>query len=258
MRKILTTLGLIIVSLASSATSLVAKGDSAYINDEFSMAINYYKQAIATEGVSAELYYNLGNAYYRSGELGNSIVCYERALRLSPNDEDIRANLEFVNSRIKDKSASDQTFLAKTLDVIITMFHANTWAIIAIVAFSLFLLAVGLYIFSSEVMIRKVGFFGALLLLLLAISSAVFAVIGTENATTQKYAIIIQPSTMLSTSPREPKNRGEEAILLHEGTKIEIFDSVENKDGDTKQLWYDVRYSGKNRAWIKASAIEKI
>lgn len=257
MKRIFTII-FIFFAFSVSASYLVSKGDSAYVNDDYNNAIRYYNQAIETDGTSSELYYNLGNAYYRAGNIGYAIVNYERALKLAPNDDDIIANLEFVNSKIKDIPTNDKTLLHRALECCVNAFTPNAWAVISIVIFVLFLLAIGLYIFATKVIHRKIGFFGALILLIINIATIIFAIMGTNRITEQRYAIIIQPSTMLSTTPREPKNRAEEAVLLHEGTKVYIIDSIKNETDAGQMIWYDVRYSGKNRAWIKAIDVEKI
>ena len=91
------------VKVNASVSSLVEQADSAYVQEKYKLAVELYQQAIQQDGVSSNLYYNLGNAYYRTGNVAQSILAYERALRLNPANEDARSNLEFVNSRIVDK-----------------------------------------------------------------------------------------------------------------------------------------------------------
>ncbi len=100
---IITLLLGILLPAAQAESPVIAAADSAYMADEYTKAVELYKQAISTEGPSAKLYYNLGNAYYRLGENGNAILSYERSLRLDPADKDARDNLDFVNARITDR-----------------------------------------------------------------------------------------------------------------------------------------------------------
>jgi hypothetical protein len=86
----------------------------------------------------------------------------------------------------------------------------------------------------------------------------VLAVRGAKIASNPDFAIIISPSALLSTSPREPKNRQEEAMLLHEGTKLEILDSISVQNDSTGLKWLDVQIDNNHRAWIKSSDIERI
>lgn len=86
----------------------------------------------------------------------------------------------------------------------------------------------------------------------------IFSFIAANKATTHTNAVITVPSSILSTSPRQPKDRTEEAVLLHEGTKVEIVDSVTSRKDSITDKWYEVKIDHTNRAWINSSAVEKI
>lgn len=245
-------------TLSVQATTLSEQADSAYMRDDFATAAALYQQIITEEGTSSDLYYNLGNAYYRQGMLGKAIVYYERALKLNPTNKEALSNLAFVNSKITDIPGDKGTFISNTFNNIASKLHSNTWATIAIVSFIMLLVGIAMYVFSSNIAIRKSGFFGALILLVATIITNVFAYMSALRSTSDNEAIIITPSTLLSTSPREPKDRSEEAMLLHEGTKVEILDSVKNGIDSSAIIWYDVQVDNTHRAWIKSSAVEKI
>lgn len=239
-----------------SASDLIIQADSAYVNDKFADAVSLYTKAIEQEGSSSALYYNLGNAYYRLGKLGKAIICYERSIILDPQNKDAITNLEFVNTKITDKPGDQGTFISNTFNNIIGTYHSNTWATIAVILFILLLGAVLLYFFSQRVGLKKIGFFVGIILLILNIVINIFAYNAANNISRHNKAIITEPSVILSTSPREPKDRTEEALLLHEGTKIEILDSVSTANSPT--IWYDVKVDNNHRAWIKSTAIEII
>ncbi len=257
MKKTIMALLVSICAIAADAASLASQGDSAYIQDRFDEAVELYTRALADEGVSSLLYYNLGNAYYRGGKTGKAIVNYERALILDPRNGDARTNLEFVNGKITDKPQDNATILTNLFNKMVNLVNFNTWAWLAVVAFILLLGAVGLYIFTSGILARKCGFFGAIILLVITISPIVLSYAGSSRAKAHDKAVVIEPSTMLSTSPRAPKERSEEALLLHEGTKVEILDSVATPGDSLTKIWYDVRINA-NRAWIRGNAVEKI
>ncbi len=258
MKQLYAILILLVTVFTSSASSVIAQADSAYMRDDYAQAVKLYTEAIDNEGSSTLLYYNLGNAYYRMGQLGKAIVCYERALRLDPTNNDAKTNLEFVNSKITDQAGDNGTFISNTFDKIIDYCHANGWAWIAITSFILFLLSIALYVFASSIMLRKTGFFGAIILILVSVVSNIFAYQAAGKANSHNHAVIIEPSTILSTSPRIPKDRSEEAMLLHEGTKVEILDSVSTTIDSIATKWYDVKVDNSHRAWVNSSAIEKI
>ncbi len=259
MKYILTIIALTVCCFCGKAEStLIQQADSAYTADSFKEAADTYLHVIATEGNSAALQYNLGNCYYRLGEMGKAILAYERALRLDPTFEDARNNLEFVNTKIADRPGERGTFLGNALDAVANAARSNTWAWLA---FGCFVLTVGgilAYFFAGNVGLRKVGFFGGFLTMLGCLCFIYFAFRSAAIATADNVAVITSPSTILSTSPRVPKDRSQEAMLLHEGTRVEILDSVKSTTDSINSLWYDVQVDNAHRAWINAAAVEKI
>lgn len=258
MKKIVSLLIIALAVLTSQAASLAEQGDSAYTADDFQRAAELYTKAAETEGTSSALFYNLGNTYYRMGQLGRAILNYERALKLDPTNEDARTNLAFVNSRIIDRPGDRGSVMSKIVDDTVSSAHSNTWSWLAIGCFTLLLIAIAVYIFSDNVALRKVSFFGGLALLALTIAEIVLAVIAADKATSTERAVVIAPSTQLSTSPRPPKDKTEQAILLHEGTVVEIIDSVATPADTANSVWLDVRVDNVNRAWISKSDTERI
>lgn len=258
MKKIVTLLIIALAALTAQAASLAEQGDSAYTADDFQRAAELYTKAAETEGTSSALFYNLGNTYYRMGQLGKAVLNYERALKLDPANEDARTNLAFVNSRIIDRPGDRGSVMSKIVDDTVSSAHSNTWSWLAIGCFTLLLGAIAVYIFSDNVALRKVSFFGGLALLALTIAGIILAVIAADKATTTERAVVIAPSTQLSTSPRQPKDKTEQAILLHEGTVVEIIDSVATPADTVNPVWLDVRVDNANRAWISKSDTERI
>lgn len=259
-RYIFILVSIFFLSSTGRAATLVQQADSAYTSDDFATAAALYKQVIATEGPSVKLYYNLGNSYYRMGESGNAILSYERALRLDPTDEDVRNNLEFVNSRITDRPGERGTFLGNALDAVASATRSNVWAWIAFGCFVLTAAALMAYLFSNTVAIRKIGFFGGILTLIGCMVSILFAFRSAAIAMADDVAIVMAPSTILSTVPRTPGDRSQEAMLLHEGTKVNILDSVASSSAtdSVRSVWYDVQVDNAHRAWINAHDVEKV
>lgn len=255
LRTIIYSILLGISTLVADASDLTAKADSAYMNDQFAEAARLYLEAAEQEGTSSDLYYNIGNSYYRQNKLGEAILYYERAIRLDPLNKDARTNLEFVNTRITDEPGDRGMFISNTVNGFACKFPANCWAGIALISFILLLGAIALYIFSSNIPLRKTGFFGGFILLAVCVLANVFASIATRYSTSHNEAIVIEPSTLLSTSPRVPKDRAEEAMLLHEGTKVEILDSVTTRIDSVASRWYDVKVDNDHRAWIQGKDI---
>lgn len=252
---------LIILSTACwcsmSATSKAALADTAYNREEYSTAISLYGELLDSLGRSADLYYNIGNAYYRSGDVAHAVLSYERALRADPTHKDARANLEFVNSRLEDKPEENNSFLSRVHGDIVTAMTSNTWAMVAVVAFLILLGAIAAYIFVGNVNMRKVGFFTALVFVPLTIYLLVVAHDAASRINDHSEAIVIVPNTLLNSVPRQPKQT-ETVVPLHEGTKVKILDSIATPDDPVSPRWYNVTINGSRGAWLRATDVERI
>ena len=259
MKHIITLILISVAALSIKAQSgLIEQADSAYTADNYKEAADAYLHVINTEGTSAQLLYNLGNCYYRLGEMGKAILAYERALCIDPTFADAKNNLEFVNARIADRPGERGTFIGNALDAAANSARSNVWAWLSLGFFILTLVGVTAYIFSNVVAIRKIGFFGSLVAIIACGCFIFLSFRSAAIATADDVAIITSPSTILSTSPRVPKDRSQEAMLLHEGTRVRILDSVRSTTDSVNSLWYDVEVDNAHRAWINAAAIEKI
>ncbi len=256
--KHLYTLIIAIIAGATTLTASTAQADSAFLADDFPKALALYEQVITDEGPSSDLYYNIGNTYYRMGQNGRAIANYERALRLDPTNSDARANLEFVNARIVDKPSGKGSVFTKIIDTLCSWFTSNTWAWIGLVLFFIALGGAALYIFAGAVVLRKIGFFGGIVVLVMSISAVIIAWIGMKRMSDAEQAIIVVEASQLSTQPRQPRDGSEEAALLHEGTKVEILDSLPSPADTYNPMWYDVQFNGDHRAWVSVNDIERI
>ena len=241
------------LALAQEATGeVVAKkalGDSLYIANDYTGAITAYEEAMATQGEAADLYYNLGNAYYKNDEIAKAILNYERALLLAPGDEDINFNLTLAQSKIVDKvSEPYRIFFTVWIENVINLFAMDTWAIVAIAAFVLLLAALLLFLFSNKMGLRKSGFIVALLSLVITIFANVAALHHYDRLTNRTAAIVMQPSV---TAKSTPDNSGTDLFVIHEGRKVNITD-------DTMKGWKEIELEDGTIGWLPADAIEKI
>ncbi|MFI3240546.1 MAG: tetratricopeptide repeat protein [Bacteroidales bacterium] len=262
MKRLFYILLVLVVTLSvtpASAQDLIQKANTAYNNGEFNEAITQYQLVADSLGTSSSLFYNIGNSYYKIGELGKAILYYERALKLDPTNEDVKFNLEFVNAKIisSENKLAEANILAVIIESIKNINSSNGWAVIAIISFLLIIVAILLYIFATTIMIRKISFFGGIALFLLMIVANIFA-FSIKNST--KEAIITAPSVILSTSPRTPKDKSEEAYLLNEGIKLIIVDSLKTTVNNTESsVWYEVSVGNSNsKSWVNANQVEVI
>lgn len=243
------------VDIHAAALSLTEKGDSAYEADNYVQAEQYYLSALKEEGASPSLYYNIGNACYRQGNLGKAVVNYERALKLDPTDEDARANLEFVQGKLADKQLDDGSIMTRISDSAISAFKADTWAAIAVGLFAIFIACMAVYLFASAVVLRKISFFGGIAVFIVTFVAVLISFAAANRKVSSDYGVILPPAAQLATTPREARSQSEQAFLLHEGTKVLIVDSISTA---AEGKWYEVRVGARDRAWIKAEDIEKI
>lgn len=238
-----------------SGEELAQKGDSAYQKDNFTAAEKFYLDAIKHGGTSPAVFYNLGNTYYRLGNLGKAVVNYERALKLDPSDTDARENLEFVQGKLTDRQIDDGSIMTNIWNNMVEWYKADTWAWIAILLFAVFIGCAAVYLFCEAVIVRKASFFGGIIVFLFTVVAVLISFSAANRVKSTDYAIILPPAAQLSTSPREAKSQSEQAFLLHEGTKVLIIDSIATGNDDK---WYEVRVGARDRAWIKALEVERI
>lgn len=240
------------------AATIGERADSAYNKENYRLAIELYEQSIAGEGVSAMAYYNLGNAYFRNDNLGKAVLSYERALKLDPTDGDARQNLKFVLSRIQDRPEDDSSFFAGVHRSVVSWQHPDVWAWIAFAVFVLFAGAVSCYLFSPNIMVKKAGFFGGFILLLLFIYALVIAADSAATAQRRSEAVVVAPSTQLSSTPRASRTASDKIVTIHEGTKVSIIDSVATPDDPVSPMWYNVKLNNSTKAWLRATDVERI
>lgn len=242
----------------ASESDIITKAQEAYEAENYALACSLYTKVIDVEGTSSDLYYNIGNAQYRNGNMAQAILAYERALRLDPSNADAKANLEFVNARIKDNKGETGSFIFNTANSVVNMAPSNTWAWIALALFAITVAGAVAYFFTESVLLRKIGFFGGIFTLFLAIVAMIFSFRARSIAMNPDYAIITSETSILSTVPRKPISRDEEAMLLHEGTKVRILRSLSQKIDSTEVTWHEVEIDNSHRAWINDADIEKI
>lgn len=257
MKKTLNLL-LLLIGFSLSAGNLTDQADEAYSSKDYQTAVRLYNQALAEQGSSSMLYYNLGNAYYRADSLAQAIISYERALKLDPTNNDARTNLDFVNTKIIDTPIDRSSYSTLFIDKAMSTMTPNSWAIASVILFVIVLVLAGGYIFSSRVKIRKICFFGGLAMLFICAGSIVITILGSSRAVSHNSAVITAVSTQLSTSPSVPLTPQQQAFLLHEGSKVEIVDSVLTPLDPVNPVWYEVTVDNEHRAWVSGNDVEII
>ena len=200
-------------------------------------------------GASAELYYNLGNAYYRTENITRAVLNYERALLLSPGDRDIRFNLQLAQSKTIDKIVPEsEMFFITWYHSLVNLMSVDGWARMAVFSLALVIVLFLIYLFSEPVWLRKVGFFGGMFLLVVFVLSNIFAWQQKQNLLFRKGAIVTSTSVTVKSTPAK---NGTDLFILHEGTKVSIT------DGSMKD-WKEIRLADGKEGWIESNKIEMI
>jgi len=224
-------------------------GDSAYIKGDYALAIQIYETILKSKGVSADIYYNLGNSYYKIDNISKSILNFERALLLKPGDSDIRHNLEIARSKTVDKAEPlPEIFIVSWIKALINCMGVDAWAKCGISLFFLFLIALYLFIFTKRIFIKKLGFVLSIILLVFVFTVNIFASRQKESLLNRTNAIIIGPSITVKSTPNES---GTNLFILHEGRKVSI------KDNSMRE-WKEIKLEDGNVGWVPANIIEII
>ena len=225
-----------------------AEADSAYVRGQYQQAIKDYEMLLK-QGASADLYYNLGNAYYRSENITRAVLNYERALLLSPGDRDVRFNLQIARAKTIDKIVPEsEMFFFTWYRSLVSLMSVDAWAWTALIALALLIVLLLVYLFSERIWLRKVGFFGGFVLLILFALSNLFAWQQKQDLLFRKGAIVISPSVTVKSTPAK---NGTDLFILHEGTKVSITDG-------TMKGWMGIRIADGKEGWIESNMIEEI
>ena len=236
-------------SLLTPASAVTkAEADSSYVRGQYQQAITQY-EALLKQGASADLYYNLGNAYYRTENIPEAVLNYERALLLSPGDRDIRFNLQIARSKTFDKIVPEsEMFFVTWYRSLVSMMSVDAWARTALVSLAITIILLLVYLFSERIWLRKAGFFGGVALLLLFVGANIFAWQQKKDLLNRKGAIIFAPSVTVKSTPAA---NGTDLFILHEGTKVVIT------DGSMKE-WKEIRLADGKEGWIESKHIRVI
>ena len=256
MKQIIISILLAVMALPlMAANANIDKANQAYKQELYNEALQLYLQEAKETGVSSALYCNIGDTYYRLKDNVHAVLYYERALVLDPSNSDARFNLDFVRGKMQLPDDAGDSWFSNWVDQTVSRLSSNAWAVIAIITFLLFLAGVAAYLFLDNVLMRKIGFFGGALLLVATILANLAAFHVYHKATSGNAAIIMPESVVLSTAPREARDKDEEAFSLQQGTRVEIVDSIADK---ASGKWLQVATAGGHKAWINAKDIEII
>ncbi len=232
---------------APSSQQLALEANHAYDSGDYARAVELYNTLCQDGWESWQLYYNLGNAHYRQGEMGQCILYYERALQLDPMNSEIKDNLRLARSKTVDKIEEIQPiFLVQWFNSILSLATPRGWRTITIIILSLLCITACFFFISTNFKTRKRTFLFAIPLFLLLILSIVNATFSARNVTIKNHAVVTAPLVVVKGSP-DPNSV--DKFVLHEGTKLKI----KEQQGE----WWLVEIADGKSGWLLNGA-EKI
>ncbi len=242
MKHILSTF-ILSISLIGFGQSKLEIGNKAYQNEQYEIAVQNYLEAISNNQKSSELYYNLGNSYFKTNEIGEAIWAYEQALKIDPSNEDILYNLHFTNNLTADKLAIETKGIGSWLTKNVFQFSENFWFYISL--FSALLTALTLFFFftPSSHLVNNLSLLFSSVFGLILILSFSFALLHKSRLTSNTKAVIINPNTKILTSPSIDATTSFE---LHEGAQLNLK--------STQEGWYEVSLNS-NTGWVNQNEI---
>ena len=234
---------------ASYPDSLWNEANRAYSEGRWDDAVAGYDMISSMGLESAALYCNTGDAYFKSGNIPMAILNYERALKADPSYADAKFNLELLGGMIQDRIDPVPEFILKVwIREIRGIMDSDAWAVFFLVLFALAMAMILLFILSPSVAGRRTGFFTAIALLLMAISSLSFSFRQKNDYMKAESAIIMRPVSSVKSSPSSESSQ--DLFVLHEGTKVKVIDQVGS--------WNNIELADGRQGWIPSADLELI
>ncbi len=249
MKHFIYILAFLISSLGFSQNEqLFEQANDLYNKGDFEDAISKYESIIESGEHSAALYFNLANAHYKLNHIAPSIYYYEKALVLDPNDKEIHNNIAFArNMTIDAIDKTPELGFAKFSKSITNWLTFDNWAKLSILLMVLFVVFYLIYYFNYGSTKKRLAFIAAMTFLILACSAVALAFNNYHLVKNDQPAIVFAKESQVKS---EPNLRSSESFKLHEGTKVQILDTVNN--------WKKIKLADGKMGWIPAEAIKAL
>ena len=236
------------VAMGQNARTLLDSANQQYSQGHYQKAIEHYQRVLAKGKEAPGVYYNLGNAYYKSNQLAPAILNYERARLRDPNNDDIQYNLELARQQITDRiERIPDFFITRWIRQFINLLSSDQWARISMFTFLAFLVLFSLYLYTRRIGIKKSSFWISILAIILSASSFVFSMQQKKDILNSGEAIVFKSKVVVRSSPARS---GTELFVIHEGTKVYIEDQVSG--------WYEIRLADGSQGWLKQQSVEPV
>lgn len=227
-------------SFASDLSELMNKANNYYKNNQYQLAIEEYNKIVRQGYEGASLFYNLGNAHYRLGQIGYAILYYEKALKYAPSDDDIKHNLALARLNLKDKVDSLPPFFIFNLwEGLIALFSVTGWTYVTYIFYILLLIAIIFYFFSKNSTQQRISFFSGIGFLVLMLFSILLLNVKMNKEYNIKSGVVIRKEI---TAKSSPDNSSKDSFTIHEGLKVKLEDRVDN--------WIKIRLDDGKVGWV--------
>ena len=252
MKRIIILTALLLMSVVGTMAQTSAEhweaGNRAYIEGNYDKAIEEYTAILNGGEYSMKLYYNLANAYFKTGAMGKAILYYNKALRIAPSQEDIRHNLALAEAQTKDRIAViPEFFLNRWLRTMRNSMSCTAWSVLSLVWLGVLLAFGVLFLLASRIRWRKMGFYGALCAFMLFVATTSFAVSSRNDMLSHSEAIVMGTAISVKSSPDRSAT---DLFVLHEGTKVKVLTEVDE--------WVEVVIADGKKGWTERKNIEEI
>lgn len=233
---------------AQDLETIMKQGNDFYQNKQYSEAISSYESILKQGYISGELFYNLGNTYFKVGHLGKSILYYEKTLKISPSNEDAAYNLRIANSRTVDKIQEiPPLFFVHWWNVLLSQFTSTSWQIIIFIFYLLLLISIGIFFLIRNIQLQKLALISGTISSILLIVSIILFISSINREVTNNNGILLQSVISAKISPDIQAN---DAFVIHEGIKFEIEDKVGS--------WTKIKLSDGKVGWLPNQSFEEI
>jgi tetratricopeptide (TPR) repeat protein len=241
-------MGFSAAGISSPYNEVVRQANLEYSSGYYDHALELYLSVVENRYTSADLYYNIGNTFFKLNRIPEAILYYERALRIAPQDENIRFNLELARTRTIDKIETvPELFYKRWFRSFVNLYSADGWGYLGIVTMFLTMILAVVFLLSTKRIIRVFSFYLAIAFLAVSLTTMVLAATQHYWRTGKPEAIVFEPSVTVKSSPSEGSI---DLFVIHEGTKVKITNQVNE--------WYEVRLTSGSMGWLRAEVVEEI
>lgn len=234
------------LGLFAQNEALFNRATTVYNEGDYNKAIEYYEQILENGKHSSALYFNLGNAYYKLNKIGPSIYYYEKALLLNPNDGEVLNNLRYAqNMRLDAIDTMPKTLAERLYEATVSRATFDGWAYMATLFVILFVICYLAYYFFKEAHKKRIAFISSMSFMILGVCALVFGYLQYQKFNRDNPAIIFSKEVRVLS---EPNKRSQEVFALHEGTKVNVLDSLDT--------WRKVRISDGQTGWLSSEDLK--